>query len=695
VKEQIKSLLFRLLGKDPEAVVVSFATGPVEQIRHMVEETKRMIPDRRHFVVGADVGVAGVTAVEAGELRRYRIGMAAVYFDGNPAFTGLRRRAFLLAPGKILAFNGQMESHHLQLRTWIASYLFWSGVALDRIYLRPAWMSFLTHDRTVVPGDALVIMGRPARRGRRRVGVLTPFSPYPLSHGGAVRLFALLKEMAQDFDVYLFAFREGEKAEDLQPLTEFCSAIGLVSKPRYRQPRWASLLPPEVCEYESRPMRELVRSQRKQNHIDLLQVEFTQLAGYAGDVLVEHDVTYDLYTQLHQKTGTFSSWWDLWRWKRFETEAVRRFRRVVTMSEKDATMLGIAHVSVIPNGVDLSRFRPTSEQHGCRLLFIGSFRHFPNVMAYRFVMEEVWPRLRQAMPEISMMVVAGPDPHLYYAAARSEPGVVLKAFVADVRPLYEEANIVLVPTLVSAGTNVKVLEAMAMERAIVSTTSGCGGIPIADGEHVLIADGADAFSEAILRLASDYPLRRRLAQHARTLVEQQFDWSRLGQMQRDLLSEIAPDRILVRPGTLADVARVREIQMEALPGSRWDPDNYLQHEFYVAIYDGDIAGFLVARKTAPDEREILNVAVSGQYRKLGIAERMLRKLISSGEPGEVFLEVRLSNHEAQRVYERTGFQYAGIRKNYYEDPNEDAVIMKIQATGAYSFQNSSASERRT
>jgi len=151
----------------------------------------------------------------------------------------------------------------------------------------------------------------------------------------------------------------------------------------------------------------------------------------------------------------------------------------------------------------------------------------------------------------------------------------------------------------------------------------------------------------------------------------------------------------VRAGTLADVGRVREIQLEALPGSRWDPDNYLQHEFYVGMYDGDIAGFLVARKTAPDEREILNVAVSGQYRRLGIAERMLRKLVASGEPGEVFLEVRLSNHDAQRVYERTGFQYAGIRKNYYEDPNEDAVIMKIQSTGAYSFQNSSASERRT
>ncbi len=695
MKQQIKSVLFRLLGKDPEAVVVSFATGPEEQVRRMVEETRRMIPDRRHFLVGADFSIAGVQAISLVELRRYRIGMAAVYFDGDGSYAALRRKAFLAAPGKVLAFNAQLESHHLQLRTWLASFLFWRGVPLDRIYLRPRWLGFLTHDRTVVPDDAVVLEGRAPRRGRRRVGVLTPFSPYPLSHGGAVRLFALLREMALDFDVYLFAFREGEKAEDLRPLTEFCTAVCMVSKPRYRAPRWASLLPAEVCEYESAPMRELIRAQRKQNHIDLFQVEFTQLARYTGDVLVEHDVTYDLYTQLHSKRRTLSSWWDLWRWKRFETAAVGRYRRVVTMSEKDAAMLGVSHARVIPNGVDLSRFRPSSERHGCRLLFIGSFRHFPNVMAYRFVMEEVWPRLQAAMPEISMTVVAGPNPELFYPLARTAQGVELKAFVADVRPLYEEANIVLVPTLVSAGTNVKVLEAMAMERAIVSTTSGCGGIPVENGIHVLIADGADAFARAILRLASDYSLRRQLAQNARGLVERQFDWSTLGQMQRELLSEILPDRITVRSGTLADVARVREIQLEALPGSRWDPDNYLQHEFYVGVIDGEIAGFLVARKTAPDEREILNVAVAANYRRLGIAERLLQALIRSGAPGEVFLEVRLSNHEAQRVYERAGFQYAGIRKNYYEDPIEDAVIMKIQVSTAHSFQNSSASERRT
>src|SRR6185295_11415813 len=104
--------------------------------------------------------------------------------------------------------------------------------------------------------------------------------------------------------------------------------------------------------------------------------EYTQLARYGSMVLVEHDVTFDLYQQLHQQRRTIGSWWDCWRWQRFEKAIVKSYRRVVTMSEKDARLLEIAHTTVIPNGVDLQRFRPSLEPAGFRLLFIGSFRHF-------------------------------------------------------------------------------------------------------------------------------------------------------------------------------------------------------------------------------------------------------------------------------------------------------------------------------
>jgi ribosomal-protein-alanine acetyltransferase len=688
VKQRLKQLWFRLRGKDPDAVVVTFATGAAGACRQMLEEVQRLIPGRRHFVVSNDPALepSGAERIPVADvrsrLRPYRIGMAPVLFDGDPAHDALRRTAFLLAPTKILAYNRRLERHHLQARCWLGSLLFVCGVPLDRIWLRPRWFPWPTHDRTVVPEDPLVIEGRPPVRGKRRIAVLTPFAPFPLSHGGAVRLYHMLRSLSRTFDVYLFAFREQETPEQLKPLLEFCTAIGLVSKPRYREPRWSTLLPPEVREYESKPMRRLIERMRVERRIELVQVEFTQLARYPGDVLVEHDVTYDLYWQIHRREQTRSSWWDWWRWRRFERRAIRRFRQVVTMSAKDARMLAAPHVKVIPNGVDIRRFHPAPEPVSHRLLFIGSFRHFPNLTAFRFFLDEVWPIVHERLPDLDVTVVAGPDPEVYWRAMTgtalpSAAGIELLAFVPDVRPLYERSNVVLVPTLVSAGTNVKVLEAMAMQRAIVSTTSGCGGIDVRDGEHLLIADGAEAFAAAILRLLGDAALRRRLALAARLKVEELYDWDKLGDMQCSLVEQLLPDRVLIREGSASDVEGVRAIQREALPSSKWDAEHYLRHEFYVALLDGVLAGFIVARNTAPDEREILNIAVTPAHRGKGIGERLLRRLLYSGRPGEVFLEVRESNIRAQELYRRIGFEVVGRRPNYYDDPPETAVIMRI------------------
>ena len=245
-------------------------------------------------------------------------------------------------------------------------------------------------------------------------------------------------------------------------------------------------------------------------------MEYTQLAEYGGDILVEHDVTFDLFTQIARRERTLSAAWDAFRWRRFERRTLRRLPRVVVMSPKDAEMVGVP-ATVIPNGVDLDRFRAAPETPGERLLFIGSFRHFPNIAAYRFFTEEVWPLLRDKFPNMSLTVVSGDDYLTYWRAFADspepapDPRIRLLGFVSDVRPLYAEANLVLVPTTVSAGTNVKVLEAMAMERAVISTSSGCAGLGLLHGHSVWVADSAVAFAAAVATLINDSERRRQMA----------------------------------------------------------------------------------------------------------------------------------------------------------------------------------------
>jgi glycosyltransferase involved in cell wall biosynthesis len=493
VRQKLKQWVFGLLGKDPEGIVVVMD-------RRLLSEMQRLVPGRRVLVYGEQ------------SLRRYRVAQVGAMLEG--------RWWRALRVGPVLGFRANGERHQLSWRTPVASLLFAAGVPLDRIYLRPWWLG--GGEPTVRPSGIEVRVGV-APSGGRRVGILTPYLPYPLAHGGAVRIFNLLREATRHFDVTLFAFVEDGPVE-LGPLPEMCVKVVLVRKPRYREPRWSSWWPPEVCEYESPAMRRALR----EHPVDLLQVEYTQLGRYPGQVLVEHDVTFDLQRQVEAREPGLSKWWNRWRWERFERAAVRRFPAVVVMSEKDKGLLGKG--TIVPNGVDLERYQPRPERTGRRLLFIGSFRHFPNVTGLRWFLDEVWALLPA---DVSLDVVAGPGSGLYWEMPARER-VRRFDFVEDVRPLYETANVVIVPTLVSAGTNVKVLEAMAMERVVVSTPSGAGGLGLTHGESIWVAGPAGEFAAGIVALLEDEGRRRRMAVEGRRIAVEKFGWEAMGEVQRAL-----------------------------------------------------------------------------------------------------------------------------------------------------------------
>jgi len=678
VKPALKQFIFRMLGKDPEAIVVTFASGDPELVRRMHDEVRQLEPGRRHFLVTPDE-FSGYWQLRK-QFRAYRIGLAPVLLTPDSTYRALRRSAFLLAPSKILAYNQRLERHHLRVKTAIASWLFLKGIPLDRIFLRPKWLVPWKKDRSVYPTAVQEIQGRPFSLRRRRIAVLSPYFPYPLSHGGAVRIFNLLREMSQEFDIFLFAFRDRETDADFKPVLEHCARVILVGKSRYREPRWSTLLPPEVHEFRSPAMLSALHRIRSEYKIETLQVEYTMLAPYAGDVLVEHDVTFQLCRQVFERTRR--GWWNYWRWRRFENKWLARYRSIVVMSQQDRALLNRPNAVVIPNGVDLARFTPEIERPGNRLLFVGSFRHFPNILAYRFFIEQVWPSLLERLPGIQLTVVAGPDPLIYWREYTGLPSiptgerVQLLDFVADVRPLYVETNLAIVPTLVSAGTNLKVLEAMAMQRAVVSTSSGCAGLGLEPNVNVWIADAPQAFAQGIETLLRDGNLRRRIAAAAGAHVERNYGWPAIGAGQRALLQELLPVRIQIRRGEVADLDQITAIQATAPEASQWQTPDYLTFDCQVATLDGQIAGFVVSRTVGDREREILNVAVRPDLRRLHIATGLLRAEMARW-PGAHFLEVRESNAGARQLYERLGFEAVGSRPGYYENPPEAGIVMRI------------------
>ncbi len=255
--------------------MVSFRSGDKALADAMCAEVRKLEPGRRHFEVEVE-DVAKVSRM----FRRHRVGLAPVLFTDDPKYRtlqykALRRAAVRLAPRKILAYNSRLERHHLWITSPVASWLFWKGVPLDRIFLRPGWLCPWKRDRTVRPAGHRVSEGRARREGRSTVAVLSPYFPFPLSHGGAVRIFHLLREVAHEFDIVLYSFVEEEPGEqDLRPVLEFAMRVYTVKKPRYREPRWSTMRPPEACEYHSPGMLALWRARK----VDVAQVEYTQLA---------------------------------------------------------------------------------------------------------------------------------------------------------------------------------------------------------------------------------------------------------------------------------------------------------------------------------------------------------------------------------------------------------------------------------
>jgi polysaccharide biosynthesis protein PslH len=674
----LKRLVWKALGKDPEAIVVSFLSGPEPLARAMLEEVMRLVPDREHYAV-TELQIPGVVCVPPdelpGPLKRKRIGLAPTLFAGQTAlFRRMRSAAFLLAPAKILAYNDRLERHHLRLRTLIASILFLHGVPLDRIFLRPSWLYPFKRDRSRWPESHQELEGRALSEGRPRVAILSPYFPFPLSHGGAVRIYNLLVEAARDFDIFLFAFCD-ESSPQAAPILDLCAKAILFPNPRYREPRWSTLLPPEVREYRSSYVARMLDEYTARYDLRLLQVEYTQLASYRGDVLVEHDVTFDLYQQVRQRERTMTAWWNWWRWFRYERKIATGYSRVVAMSDKDAALLGTANVRVIPNGVNLRRFHPEPEPSGAHLLFVGSFRHFPNVIAYRFLIEKVWPRLVRRRADLRLTVIAGADPHLYWSASPPDSRIELHGFISDVRPFYAASNIVIVPTQVSAGTNLKVLEAMASARAVVSTTSGCAGLGLVHGESVWIADGADEFADGVLALIADPDRRQAIACAARIHAERNFGWPQLGAIQKRVWKELLTG-VSVREGRKSDLPAIARIQGESQSASHWEPPSYFDYHVRVAERDGEVCGFLVSREIV-GEVEVLNLAIDPPHRRTGVATTLLESI----DAPVVFLEVRESNQAARNLYVKLGFRLVSRREEYYENPVESALVMRLSRIG--------------
>jgi sugar transferase (PEP-CTERM/EpsH1 system associated) len=408
-----------------------------------------------------------------------------------------------------------------------------------------------------------------------RILVISNTIPYPPVSGGRVRTYNLLKRIARHHEVWLACHLHApEEVEGVPHMEGICArvATGLLERrsPLAHLPGIARYLtmgwPPELKFLHVPALARTVATWCRETAFDVVQIEESRMALYnevlpahraAARVLTFYDIAFDQSARIARVEGTRGArararlhsaimrWW--------EPRYSERFTRCVVVSDDDRQRLAAANprlrIDVVSNGVDTAGYHPLGwERSEPALLFIGNMSYRPCIDAAVYLANSILPRIRRRVSATELWIVGDrPAPEV---TALAGDGVHITGRVADIIPYYERCTVCMVPLRAGGGTRLKILEAMALGRPVVSTTLGCEGLDVVPGEHLLVADDADGLADAAIALLSDATRRDRVVERARRLVEQRYDWDAIAERMLQVYAEVvaAPVGPVVQAG---------------------------------------------------------------------------------------------------------------------------------------------------
>ena len=375
---------------------------------------------------------------------------------------------------------------------------------------------------------------------------------HPVDTGGKIRTYHMLKELKREHRITYLTLDDGSAGADARERAlEYCDE--LISVPHRTREKFSagfyvelgqnlfSSLPYFMKKYESMAMRREIEERMRVRAFDVLVCDFLMPAINVPErvpsatVLFQHNVEamiwrrhYEVQTNPLKKLYLYGQWQ---KSRAYERAVCRRFDGVVAVSREDAETMrrdyGVEAVADVPTGVDTDFFSPrgTERVEPHAMVFTGSMDWLPNEDGIRYFTEEIMPLIRESVPDATLTVVGrNPYPSLL-ELSRRDPSIIVTGRVEDVRPFMERAPVYIVPLRVGGGTRLKIYEAMAMEKAIVSTRVGAEGLPVTDGEELVLADAPDDFAAAVVRLMQDAGAARELGARAGRTVRERFGWA--------------------------------------------------------------------------------------------------------------------------------------------------------------------------
>jgi polysaccharide biosynthesis protein PslH len=378
----------------------------------------------------------------------------------------------------------------------------------------------------------------------------------PPRFGAQARTHGLMTQLAQrhNLTAVMVVDDEFDADECRRAMQVYCCEVVLVPNPRGRQGLTKRLLQvrslASIRSFErlrvtlpalQQTLDQILRAKR----FDVINLEFPYLGHYdlrrapLGQkpppiVVDSHEIAYDLARQFARTQGKLGR--RLYagaNWRKLRHEELRTYRNadgVYLCSAADEQRLrdelpGV-RTTVVPNAADVEYYRPhptDPQPDGRTVVYFGLLSTVPNVDGVTHFAQNIWPRIAAVHPGARWKIIGGRPPPSLLALAGHR--VELTGFVSDLRPHLAAAAVVVVPLRLGGGTRLKIVEAMAMGKAIVSTTLGAEGIEAVPGRDLLVEDEPAAFADAVNRLLSEPDLAVRIGQSARRLATQHYSWS--------------------------------------------------------------------------------------------------------------------------------------------------------------------------
>jgi polysaccharide biosynthesis protein PslH len=405
--------------------------------------------------------------------------------------------------------------------------------------------------------------------------VLSARLPFPPRWGFATRVYHLTRQLAARHQVTLVTYAGSADAENVERLRQ---EFGVETVTRDHPTRLAkranqlrslaSRVPYDSRATYSKEMQRVLDGVAAARRVDVVQLESTLLSLYrlppeALVIVDEHNVDYEYYERMreNERSPLRRAYYRLeeLRFQRFEQRCWRDVDGCVMTSEREAEIVRAAAPETpaigVPNGVDIDYFRPSDEPLEPRtIVFNGTLDYRPNLDGAEFLVRQVLPRLRERYPDVRVVLV-GRGSQSDLDSFRGL-GVEVTGEVPDVRPYLARAAVVTVPIRTGSGTRLKVVEGLAMGRGMVSTTLGCEGVDVRDGEHLLIADSSEDFAAGVMRLFEEPQLAAELGRAGREKMVREYSWAYAGELLESFYQHVLAARSPHSEGAPASPAPV-------------------------------------------------------------------------------------------------------------------------------------------